>query len=174
MMSRALAFALTLAAASVVSMGCHRHQMIWHGQPVSSPVVRIQPTSVIAESDRLWVQTIVYNVGTETVWVERDAITLTLADGQTLPVRGHHTGYTLAPHASHKVYVDFESEEFDWRKLPSAQVNWTGAVSIQGQIVGLPPMFVSPQMIVPQPTYVAPPPAATYYQPPAAPSDAPR
>ena len=158
------------AVTGVAAIGCH-HSQVWHSQPIATQYVRIEPTSVMASGERLFVETMLYNTSPETLLVDRDSVTLSLADGRTLArssgTTSLHQPYVVPPNAAHKVYVDFRAEGFQWRDVSAAQVNFTGALTIRGQIVAVPPMYVSPNLMVAPPRYApGPAPQPTYYAPP--------
>jgi hypothetical protein len=155
---------LMLASTSVSVTGCGKKQ-IWNAQTVVTPTLRIQPLEVSVAKSLLYVQTSFVNTGPVPITIDRDRVTVTLPDGRTITrsqgTTTQHTPYFVAPNAEQKVYVDFKAEGFAWKDVADAQVNWTGAVMIDGRPIDVPPTHVSPNPYNAAPAYTPPPPAYT-------------
>ena len=165
---------LTLALSGSSAAGCGKKQ-IWSAQTVITPTLRIQPLEVSLAHGLLYVQTSFVNTGPVPITVDRDRVSITLPDGRTIMrssgTTTQHTPYFVPPNGEQKVYVDFKAEGFEWKNVTDAQVNWTGAVMIDGRLIDVPPTHVSPHPYTAAPAYTAPPPpmytvAPTYTVPP--------
>ena len=151
---------LTLSLTGSTALGCGKKQ-IWSAQTVVTPTLRIQPLEVSISKSLLYVQTSFVNTGPVPISVDRDRVTVTLPDGRTITrsqgTTTQHAPYFIPPNGEHKVYVDFKAEGFQWKDVPDAQVNWTGAVMIDGRLIDVPPTHVSPRPYYAAPAYTAPP-----------------
>jgi hypothetical protein len=130
-----------------------------HMQPVDTADVHIVPTEVMFSGKKLWVKLIVTNNSKGTIIIQRDQMTAHLPSGQTLTrAMGTYAGgwgyaygagytthepYVMPPGSMHPVYVEFEEQGFKWRDIPSAQVDFAGAITRDGQPVSVPAFVVS-------------------------------
>lgn len=138
-----LVYASVLAAALA---GCGGGKIPLRAQTVDSADVHVTPMEVYIGGKKLWVRITVQNLSKGTLIVQRDAMTAHLPNGQTLTrAMGSYTmhePYVLPPGAMHPVYVEFEEQGFKWKDMPSAQIDFTGAVTRDGQPVAVPPFTV--------------------------------
>ncbi len=135
----------SILAATVA--GCGGGKIILHAQPVDSPDIHVTPLDVYVGGKKLWVRLQVTNASQGTLILQRDAMTAHLPNGQTLTramgTYGMHEPYVLPPGAMHLVYVEFEEQGFKWKDIPSAQVDFAGAITKNGQPVVVPPFLVA-------------------------------
>ena len=136
-------YASVLAAALA---GCGGGKIVLRAQPVDSADVRVTPMEVYVGGKKLWVRVSVQNNSKGTLIVQRDAMTAHLPNGQTLTrAMGSYTlhePYVLPPGAMHPVYVEFEEQGFKWKDMPTAQIDFTGAITRDGQPVPVPAFVV--------------------------------
>ncbi len=122
-------------------------RQLWTAAPLQGPGIIVQPTSVYATGRLLNVRTTFVNQGPVPIMVNRDAVQLVLPDGRMVARAAgtytQHAPYLILPGASRPVWVDFRAEGWSWHDLPGAQVNWSPAVSVNGQPVAMPPMPLS-------------------------------
>jgi hypothetical protein len=135
--------------ALVTLAGCGGGKVYWNAQPVAVQGLVVQPFEVYARGRLLNVRTNVSNQGSLPVVIDRDAVTLILPNGRMISrsqgTFTQHTPYVLAPGATHPVFVDFRSEDFNWRDFPEAQVNWQSAVTVNGMPIAIAPMLIRQQ-----------------------------
>lgn len=141
---RTLLLVLTLAFTAVACGGRGRD---WNAQPMNSNGIEVVPIRVWVASGKLWFRTEVRNTGPAPIMVDRDAITLALPTGEVLrrsqsSFGGVHTPYMIPPGGSHAVYVEFLQGATHWRDVPQAQLNLTGAITVNGQPIAVPPLVV--------------------------------
>ncbi len=137
--------ALGFVLASAMACGGGKH--MWVAQaPAGGPVV-IQPEEVWAHGGKLWVRTNVVNSTNQLLTIDRDLIIARLGNGAVLHrAQGtytQHMPYAIPPGAGHAVWVEFVGEGFDWRDVPSAQIDFSPATTLNGQPVAVPPLGVS-------------------------------
>jgi hypothetical protein len=81
--------------------------------------------------------------------VDRDQIVARLPSGAVIHraegTYSQHAPYMIPPGAGHPVYVEFAGEGFDWRDVPSAQIDFSPGVTANGQPVAVPPLAVANQ-----------------------------
>ena len=141
---------------AVALAGCGGGKIILHMQgPVASNDIHVTPTELMVSGKKLWVKLQVQNASGGTLIIQRDAIVAHLPNGQTLTramgsgAWGYgygayaHEPYVLPPGAIHPVYVEFEEQGFKWKEMPSAQLDFAGAITRDGQPVVIPPFIVS-------------------------------
>ncbi len=141
--------ALTLVA-------CGGGKIVLHMQgPVQSADIHVTPTELIISGKKLWVKLLVQNASSGTLIIQRDQIVAHLPNGQTLTraigtggwgyygAYATHEPYVLPPGAIHPVYVEYEEQGFKWKEMPSAQLDFAGAITRDGQPVVIPPFIVS-------------------------------
>ncbi len=151
----AVALAATLAA-------CGGERATLHMQPVATADVSVTPTEITISGKKLWVKLMVQNRTSGVVMLQRDQIVAHLPNGQTLAramgtygggwgygyayaggYEGIHAPYIMPPGSMHPVYVEFEEQGFKWQDIPSAQIDFAGAITKDGQAVPVPPFVVS-------------------------------
>ena len=140
---RRIALLVLFVVFAAVTAGCRRNPS-YVATPVASPPVRIVVGRVVADGDRLYVEAQVTNTGAEPLVVDRNGVTLALSDGQVL---GRSVGitstkqpYRLEPGRTRAVHVDFRAEDFKWRDVHRATIDWSGAISVDGKHVAIAPM----------------------------------
>ena len=138
-----LVYASVLAAAIA---GCGGGKIVLRAQAVDSADIRVTPMEVYVGGKKLWVRVTVQNNSRGTLILQRDAMTAHLPNGQTVTramgTYGLHEPYVLPPGAMHPVYVEFEEQGFKWRDMPSAQIDFNGAITRDGQPVPVPTFLV--------------------------------
>ncbi len=145
-----------VAVLAVTLGGCGGGKIILHMQgPVQSADIHVTPTELMISGKKLWVKLQVQNASSGMLMLQRDQIVVHLPNGQTL-TRAIGTGgwgygygydlhqpYVIPPGAIHPVYVEFEEQGFKWKEIPSAQIDFAGALTRDGQPVAVPPFVVS-------------------------------
>ena len=146
MRTRSLLLAFML---STTATACGGGQREWAAQAIDANGVAVDPIRVWIAGNKLWVRTNMRNNGPLPVMVDRDAITVALPTGEALHRSagsfGIHTPYAIPPGGSHLVYVEFLAGSARWSDVPEAQLNFQGAVTVNGQPIALPPMPLSHQ-----------------------------
>lgn len=136
---------LVLAALSLATPACLGAKETWQAQTITSADVRVSPVEVYRRKDRLYVRVTYTNLSAETVTVDRDAMTLQLANGRVIPrslgTTTTHTVYTVPPNGAHAIFVDFRADELE--KEHSATVLWKGAVHAGTRELDIPPTPVT-------------------------------
>jgi hypothetical protein len=152
-----------LVSAVILSLalaGCGGGKIILHMQgPVASADIHVTPTELMINGKKLWVKLQVQNAGPGTLLLQRDQIVVHLPNGQTLTRAigtygggwgygygagyASHEPYVIPSGAIHPVYVEFEEQGFKWKEMPSAQIDFAGAITRDGQPVTIPPFVVS-------------------------------
>jgi hypothetical protein len=131
----------------MVLAGCGGEKIVMHAQPLDSADIRVTPTELRVGGKKLWVKVMVQNTGTGTLILQRDAMTAHLPSGQTVPRAmggwGLHEPYVITPGAVHPVYVEFEEQGFKWSDVPSAQIDFTNAITKDGKPLTVPPFLVT-------------------------------
>jgi hypothetical protein len=93
-------------------------------------VVQVRTFDAFARDERLYVRTVITNVSSAPIVIDRDGFALKLPSGEVLPrssgTTTQHRPYPLPPGASHEVFVDFRS--------PYALDTIAGAVLVVGGI----------------------------------------
>jgi hypothetical protein len=148
-----LAFVLPVA---LTLAGCGGGKVVMHMAPVNSADVNVSPTELVVSGKKLWLKLMVQNNSKGTLMIQRDQIVAHLPNGQTLSravatggwgygyaVYDTHAPYVLPPGAMHPVNVEYEEQGFKWKEIPSAQIDFAGAVTRDGQPVTVPPFVVS-------------------------------
>jgi hypothetical protein len=139
-------FALALLVLAAAFAGCVGSRQTWTAQPVLAPGIAIQPVQAYRRGRLLFVQTMFVNQTGAPMVVDRDGAVLMMPSGAVLRrsvgTFTQHRPYMIPSGASQAVNVDFRAEGFDWDQVGSVQVNWSGAVSVNGAPVVLPPMVV--------------------------------
>jgi hypothetical protein len=149
------------ASALVVTLSaCGGEKAVLHMQPVATADVRVTPTELKISGKKLWIKLMVSNSSSGVLMIQRDQIVAHIPGGQTLTRAmgtyggygwgygygaeyASHQPYVLPPGAMHPVYVEFEQQGFKWEDIPSAQIDFAGAVTRDGQIVPVPAFVVS-------------------------------
>jgi hypothetical protein len=130
-------------------------------EPVASADIQVTPTQIVTRGNTLRVKILVKNSSAGTMTLERDKILVHLPSGQTVTrapgvpygeglwgsYYGYggwvtHEPYVLPPGATHPVDVSFDALGFEWKDVPSAQVDFDGAITRDGQAVFVPPFAV--------------------------------
>lgn len=146
-MYRMVFAASILLGLAFANVGCGHAHSTWAAQPVTTSDLRIMPAGISSSGDRLYVQTTFTNTGAETFTVDRDGVTLRLADGRVLPrsvgTFTQHKPYVIGPGGSHAVYVDFKIDGMDWDDTASAEVDWSKAIYVGGRALAVPPTTLS-------------------------------
>ena len=128
-----------------------------HMAPVDSADVHVTPTEIVYSGKKLWIKIMVQNNSKGTLMIQRDQMVAHLPNGQTLSravgtggvgwgygyAYDTHAPYVLPPGAMHPVNVEFEEQGFKWKEIPSAQIDFGGAITRDGQPVVVPPFVVS-------------------------------
>ena len=144
MNARALVLCLSLSL-SAVACG---HKEVWHTQVAEQNGVRIVPEQVYVSGHKLWVRTTVVNGTQQAMLILRDEIVVRLPNGAVVPRAAGRTSlhqpYNVMPGGAHEVYVEFEDNGFDWRAVPSVNVDFSPGVTLDGQPVQLAPLVASP------------------------------
>jgi hypothetical protein len=127
---------------------CPGEKIVLHAQPLASADVQVSPLELYVDGEKLWVRVLVTNTSQGTITVQRDAMTAHLPNGTVIPramgtFGSVHTPYVLPPGGVHPVYVEFAAQGFDWKDVPTAQIDFTGAVTRDGQAVQVPPFVVA-------------------------------
>lgn len=106
----------------------------------------MQPIQAWVGGSKLWVRTTVLNGSPEPIVVLRDAVVCTLPNGQQVGRASGstsvHTPYVLPPGGAHAVYVEFEGEGFDFHAVPQVTVDFSKAITTNGQPVAVSPMVL--------------------------------
>lgn len=136
---------LVLAALSLATPACLGAKENWQAQTITSADVRVSPVEVYRRKDRLFVRVTYTNLSPETVTVDRDAMTLQLANGRVIPrslgSTTTHTVYTVPPNGAHAVFVDFRDGELETEH--AATVLWNDAVHAGARKIDVPPTPVT-------------------------------
>ncbi|HEY2366113.1 MAG TPA: hypothetical protein VGH87_07005 [Polyangiaceae bacterium] len=131
---------------SSVLFACGGGKHFWAAQPVSGPVT-VQPEEVWAHGGKLWVRVVLVNGTAAPIVVDRDQMVARLPNGAIVHrAQGtytQHTPYEIPPGASHPVYVEFPAEGWDWRDVPGAQIDFSAAVTSNGQPMPVPVLTVA-------------------------------
>ncbi|HEY2510452.1 MAG TPA: hypothetical protein VGI39_06340 [Polyangiaceae bacterium] len=135
-----LFFAVALAA-------CGGHKEYMRAEPVQTADVNVTPMQVWTGGGKLWVRVNVANASQGTLTVVRDAMTVHLGNGMSIGrsagSTSTHNPYVIPPGASHAVYAEFEEQGFKWEDVPGVQVDFTNAITKDGQAVAVPPLVVA-------------------------------
>jgi hypothetical protein len=141
----AVGLALGVGLVAITSAGCLGAKESWRTQTVTSAEARVTPQEIYRRKDRLYVRVNYTNLGAEPVTIDRDAMTLQLANGRTIPrstgTTTTHTIYTLPPNGAHAVFVDFKDDAIERER--SATVLWKGAVFAGKREVEIAPTVVT-------------------------------
>lgn len=144
-MRKLIVLVLLVLSTSFV-LACGGGKSMWLAQGPTGPVT-IQPDSVWARGHKLWVRTNVINGTNQPIVVDRDQIIARLPNGAVLHrAQGtytQHMPYMIPPGAGHAVYVEFAEEGFDWRDMPNAQIDFSTAITTNGQPLVIPPLVVT-------------------------------
>lgn len=141
---RTLLFVVLLV--SLVACGGGKH--FWLAQAQPGPIT-IQPQEVWAHGHKLWVRASVVNGTAQPILVDRDQIIARLPNGavvhRAMGTYTQHAPYMIPPGGGHEVYVEFAEEGFDWHDVPTAQIDFSPGVLVNGQPVTVPPLAVTNQ-----------------------------
>jgi hypothetical protein len=131
----------------MVIAGCGGEKIVLHAQPAQNADINITANEVHVGGKKLWLKLMVQNNSNGTLIVQRDAMTVHLPNGQTLNramgTYSTHEPYVITAHAVHPVNIEFEEQGFKWSDVPSAQVDFTNAITKDGQPLAAPPLMVS-------------------------------
>jgi hypothetical protein len=137
----------TLLLVSSLTLACGgggKH--FWSAQPVSGPIT-IQPQEIWAHGGKLWVRTMVTNGTQAPINIDRDQVVARLPNGavahRAAGAYTLHAPYMVPPGGVHEVYVEFGAEAGPWRDVPSAQIDFSAAITSNGQPVQVPPLTVA-------------------------------
>jgi hypothetical protein len=132
-----------LIGASLTSAACSSRQP-WTITPAQSGGVSIIPVSAYFRGGKLWARANLLNGTGKPIVIDRDAITCVLQSGAIIGRASGsatiHTPYDVQPGGSHAVYVEFEGDFF--RGASSATVDFSRAVTVDGQTIGAPKVFL--------------------------------
>lgn len=147
MMRRMLKLLSAFALASFL-FACGGGKHFWAAQPINGPVT-VQPEEVWAHGGKLWVRVVVVNGTSAPIVVDRDQVIARLPNGavahRAQGTYTQHVPYMIPPGASHPVYVEFPAEAWDWHDVPSAQIDFSAAVTSNGQPIQMPALTVANQ-----------------------------
>lgn len=137
----ALAFSLSLVAA------CGPGKEMLQAQPLDAGGIKVMPEQVYVDDDKLFVRVTVLNGTQQMITVMRDQIDAKLPDGNVIHRSqgsfSTHQPYMIPPGGAHAVYVDFQAQGFDWRLVPSVQIDFSNGVLTNGNPTPMPPFVVS-------------------------------
>ena len=129
-----------------VVIACGGGKRYWVAQAAPGPIT-IQPEQVWVAHGKLWVRTNVVNGTNQPIMINRDSIVARLPNGAVVPRAAGsatiHAPYLIPPGASHAVYVEFYGGELDWDTVPTAQIDFSSGVTMNGQPIAVPPLTVS-------------------------------
>lgn len=135
-MNKSIAFVALLAVTVTAPLGCMHHSFM-HADSVSYEGVSLQPNEVWISGHKLWVRATVINTGTQPIQVDRDAVLARLPSGpvvgRAMGVTTVHAPYVILGGMSHPVYVEFHESGFDWDHVQQATIDFTGAITREGQ-----------------------------------------
>lgn len=141
---RHLLMPLALSAVLLAS-GCGGKQF-WNAGTAQGGGVQVQPMQSWVSGHKLWVRTTVLNGTTDPIVVVRDAISCALPNGAMVGRASGsttvHTPYVIPAGGAHAVYVEFEEGDFDWHTVPQVTVDFSKAITKNGQPVGVSPMQI--------------------------------
>lgn len=131
-----------LAFTPVVA-GCGGGKQPWSVAAAQGGGVTIEPVDGFVRGQKLWIRTNVVNGGNAPIIVDRDAVKCILPNGMAIPRASGsatvHTPYVIPPGGMHAVYVEFEG---DFLGIPSAAIDFSQAITVNGQPIGAPQVAV--------------------------------
>jgi hypothetical protein len=138
---------LSSALVSLALAGCGGEKIVLHTQPLDTADIHVTATEARIGGKKLWLKLMIQNNGSGTLIVTRDAMTAHLPNGQTLNRAvgswTSHEPYVITPHGLHPVFVEFEQQGFEWKDVPQAQIDFTNAITKDGQPLSVPPFVVT-------------------------------
>ncbi len=146
-MHKLFAMVLVVVSSSLL-FACGGGKRDWAAQAAPGPIA-IQAEEVWVRGHKLWVRVNVMNGTAQPIMVDRDQIVARLPNGAVVHrAQGtytQHAPYMIPPGAGHPVYVEFAGEGFDWTAVPSAQIDFSPGVTMNGQPMAVPPLAVTNQ-----------------------------
>lgn len=117
---RPLLTTVLVATISMFASGCLGSKHAWHAQTVSGAEARVSRQELYRRTDRLFVRVTYTKMWTETVTIDRDAMTLQLATGRVLGrsagMTSTHATYTLLANGARSIFVDFRDDDLEYER----------------------------------------------------------
>jgi hypothetical protein len=140
---KALRFFVAVLFVGLLMIGCGR-KTTYVATPVTVTPVRIVVGRATADSSRHYVEAQVTNTGDKPMTIDRNGVALVLEDGQVLGrsigVTSLKKPYQVEPGRTHAVHVDFKAEDFRWKDVRKAKIDWSAAIIVDGKNVPIEPM----------------------------------
>ena len=146
---------LYASAVVLAFAACGGDKEVLHMQNVDTAELHVTPTEIRISGKKLWLKLNVANATNGTLMIQRDQIVAHLPNGQTLTraiAKGGygwgyayvntHQPYIIPPGAMHPLNVEYEEQGFKWKDIPSVQIDFAGAATINGQPVAVPAFVV--------------------------------